>query len=160
MNDSTQSYNRTSYSTFTPRNPYDYFIYDYPNLFCMELKSTQINYLSFWREDFAAELGDKADFAIRENQIKGLAKAAQYKGVYAGLVINFRTVERTYYLPIQDFLAYVEALPKKTINEKDIVMAGGMLIPQEKRRTRYKYAVKYLLDQLRKITPLRDELKK
>jgi recombination protein U len=160
MNDSTQAYNRSDISKFTPRNPYDYFIFDYPNLFCMELKSTQLNYLTFWREDFEEEMGEDAKFSIRKNQIQGLERASKYEGVFAGLIINFRTVERTYYLSIQDFLSYVEALPKRSINEKDVVMAGGLLIPQEKVRTRFRYAVKYLLDQLRKITPLRDELKK
>lgn len=160
MNDSTQAYNQTESSSFTPRNPYDYFIYDYPYLYCMELKSTQIKYLTFWREDFEAEMGKDVKFAIRKNQIEGLARAAKYEGVYAGFVINFRSIERTYYLSIENFLAYVESLPKKSINEKDIVLAGGLLVPQEKIRTRYRYGVRYLMKQLTTITPLRDELKK
>ena len=40
LNDTDLSFNGNEHSRFTLKNPYDFLIYNYPNIFCLELKSS------------------------------------------------------------------------------------------------------------------------
>ena len=108
-------------------NPADYRIYKFPHLILVELKTHRGKSLPL----------DK----IRDNQIKGLLKAVQYKGVYGGFIINFRDLEETYYVPV-DLVEHF----RRTSDRKSILVEwcrdNGERIGQELKRVRYRYNLK------------------
>lgn len=141
LNDPAQSFSPTAETRFSLQNPFDCIVYRYPTLFCFELKSTKNTALTFWREDFS----DKG-FMIKKVQLNGLKYAAQHSGVVAGLVINFRSKAKTYFIDIDSFLRYTAGLSKKSVNEDDIVSAGGITVEQYKLKVNYRYNVEDLLN--------------
>lgn len=151
MNDSATSWGKGVNTQFTPNNPYDFFAFYNGNLFCLELKSTKHTSLTFWREDFE-DRTKKQTFMIRKNQVQGLQKANTYDNIYAGFLINFREVERTYWVNIAQFMEYTkkEKFNKKSVNEDDLISMGALCIPQEKKRVRYKYDMELLFHELAK----------
>jgi recombination protein U len=105
-------------------NPADYRLYKYPYLFLIELKTHKGKSIPI----------DK----IRDNQLKGLYKAVQYKGVYGGFIINFRDLEETYYIAVQDMIAFITSTERKSI-PIEWCRDTGVRIEQTKKRTRYTY---------------------
>ena len=105
-------------------NPADYRLYKYPYTFLLELKTHKGKSIPL----------DK----IRENQIKGMYKAIFYKGIYAGFLINFRELEETYYITVQDLIAFIDTKERKSI-PVDWCRENGVRIEQTKKRTRYTY---------------------
>ena len=85
---------------------------------------------------------------IKLSQIKGLLKAGKHEGIEAGLVCNFRNTKNTYWLDIHDFKRFFDECGKISINEKDIVKYGGIIINQKLKKVNYHYFVKELLDKL------------
>jgi recombination protein U len=128
---------------FSTSNEYDCFIYLQPNFFPFELKSTQGTSMSIQK--------DKTEKSkmIKLHQIEGLTRASKYEGIYAGFILNFRDIEHTYWLDIKDFNRFNETTDKKSINEKDIVESGGILIPQEKKKVRYRYFINKMIEMIR-----------
>lgn len=122
-------------------NPADFRIYKCPLTFLFELKSHKGKSLPLAK--------------IRENQIKGMLKAVEYKGIYAGFLINYRDLEKTYYVTVSDLVAEYYILNEKgdvQIREgvrKSIPVewceANGELIEQERKRVRYKYSLEKFL---------------
>jgi recombination protein U len=53
--------------------------------------------------------------AIRENQIKELSKVETYEGIIAGLLINFRDIEKTYFVKIDNILYFMAHEERKSI---------------------------------------------
>ena len=75
-------------------NPCDYILFRSPYLFLVELKTHK---------------GKSIPIAkIRPNQIQGMEKATQYEGVYGGFLINFRELEETYYITVQDVIQFTQ----------------------------------------------------
>lgn len=128
---------------FSWQNDYDCFIFYKDSFFPIELKSTQGTSMSI---QFTKEEKGKM---IKLNQINGLMKAQKHEGVYAGLVFNFRNIERTYWMCIKDFYLFYKFTNKKSINEKDIQENSGILIPQVKKRVRYTYDVKRMIEMIK-----------
>lgn len=151
MNDNISSWTQGVNARFTPNNPYDFFAFYNNNLFCFELKSTKHLSLTYWRKDFENKTS-KQNFMIRKNQIEGLLKASTYRDVHAGFLINFREVERTYWVNIIDFIEYTrkEKFNKKSVNEDDFISMGALCIPQKKKRVRYWYDMELLFKELSK----------
>lgn len=141
LNDPAQSFAPTGETRFSLQNPFDCIVYRYPNLFCFELKSTKGSSLTFWREDFKEK-----SFMIKKVQINGLHNAALHDGAVAGLVVNFRSVARTYFIDIDSFISYTSALNKKSVNEDDVIAAGGIIIGQRQLKVNYRYDVEGLLN--------------
>lgn len=122
-------------------NPADFRIYKYPLTFLFELKSHKGKSLPLVK--------------IRENQIKGMLKAVEYEGIYAGFLINYRDLEKTYYVTVSDLVAEFYICNEKgdvQIREgvrKSIPVewceVNGVLIEQEKKRVRYKYNLEEFL---------------
>ena len=79
-----------------PRNPYDMMIHNGELLFTLELKSTQNK--SFRHRGKSPQ--------IQPHQIEALVKASKHPNIVSGLILNFRTVNKTYFLHIKDFLEY------------------------------------------------------
>lgn len=111
---------------FTPQNPCDGFIFKFPKLIYVELKSTQGSSFSFALKKTSKTV------MIKSYQIDALLNRAKYDGVFAGLVLNFRARSTktkvynnaVYYLDIDDFYNYVVQNDKKSINEDDAKKIG------------------------------------
>ena len=124
---------------FSMNNPYDIFLYERENknLICLELKSTSGTSISY-------SLEEKKKM-IKPHQIKGL-KRAYDGGAKAGFIFNFRDKNVTYWFSIIDFLKFNEQSGKKSINENDVINYGGIVIPQELKRVKYRYDIKFLTE--------------
>ena len=105
-------------------NPADYRLYKYPYTFLLELKTHKGKSIPL----------DK----IRDTQIKGMYTASQYKGIYAGFLINYRDLEETYYITVQDMVAYIASTERKSI-PVEWCRENGVRVEQEKKRVRYSY---------------------
>src|SRR5699024_5238752 len=64
---------------------------------------------------------------IKEHQVEALSKAAEYNNIISGFILNFRSVDKTYFLPITEFIKYDEVSKgkrknnyKSKVNEKSI----------------------------------------
>ena len=130
---------------FSLPNPYDCLMYAHPNLFVLEMKTTA-GTISFWKKDFENDIL-KHTYNIRKNQIKSLHEASKYHGVIAGLVLNFRNENLTYFLEINKFLELTDSIDKKSINQTDVSLCG-ILIPQKKMKVHYKYDVAHLINEV------------
>lgn len=115
-------------------NPFDFLVYNYPSLFCFELKAVQDR-----RLDFAK---------IRPNQVEGLSKWSENKGVIAGVLVNFYTYSQIFFVPIQLILKLKES-GKKSIN-LDFCNEYCYKVDGSKKRTRFRINV------LKTIKDLRD----
>lgn len=105
-------------------NPADYRLYRYPYTFLIECKTHKGKSLPI----------DK----IRPNQIHGLVLAVIHKGIYGGFFINFRDLEETYYISVQDITQYMSSTDRKSI-PVEWCRENGVRIEQEKKRVRYSY---------------------
>lgn len=129
---------------FTLNNPYDCFIFYMGYLFPLELKSTKGTSFSIQK--------DKKDRSkmIKHHQIEGLLSASKYEGIYAGFVLDFRNEKsnNTYWLDIKDFYIFQNNNDKKSINEKDVISYGGILIKKNKKKVNYKYDIIDILNEV------------
>ncbi len=147
FNDSDMSYNpnKELRSRFTAHNPADFFIYKYPYIFFLEMKSTRYKSMSFEREE-------DDNGMIHLTQIRSLSNIILYEPVRAGFVFNFRIEddyepysEETFYMSIQNFNTFYCSTDKKSINKKDILSNGGFLVDAKKKRKLYDYDVNMML---------------
>lgn len=141
LNDPAQAFGGNDATRFSPHNPYDFVMYKYPHYFALELKSTKGTSLTFWREDFG-----KGQYMIKKWQILGLLKASEHPGVVAGIIINFRGVNRTYFCEAESFYNYIGGLSKKSINEQDVIALGGIIINQKQLKVRWRYDMEGFID--------------
>lgn len=105
-------------------NPCDYILFRSPYLFLVELKTHK---------------GKSIPIAkIRPNQIQGMEKATHYEGVYGGFLVNFRELEETYYITVQDVIQFTQTEERKSI-PVEWCRDHGVKIEQKKKRVRYSY---------------------
>ena len=94
------------------------------------------------------EKGKKKSFNIKKNQIQGLQKWSSYL-MNCGLVINFRNKQnRTFYIPINEFIKYTSTLDKKSINMDDVLQMNPIEIENKLLRTNYKYDLDKFLQEI------------
>lgn len=125
-----------------PKNKYDYILYKQPFLFPMELKSTKDKSFSY----------DGTNPKIKEHQIEALEKDNQFDGVTAGFLFNFREPQNlVYFLHIDDFNVYRNSHPDKKSIPLKAVQDLGIEVRGVKKRTRYTYLIKEMLDKLIEI---------
>ena len=105
-------------------NPADYRLYKYPYTFLLELKTHKGKSIPL----------DK----IRDSQIRGMFRASQHIGIFAGFLINFRDLEETYYIPVSDVMIYISLTERKSI-PVEWCRDKGIRISQTKKRVRYSY---------------------
>lgn len=86
---------------FQAKNTCDCMLFNGENLFMLELKSYKGKSLPF--------------SSLRENQWKGLCESADYHNIVSGVIINFRDMEKTYFVGIMDLLTYKETSGKKSV---------------------------------------------
>ena len=145
--------NATSYfdvdqieSLYSKENPYDFHIYKYPNLMCIECKYTKHVSMSIQTHK------DDKNKMIKLHQIEALTNASQFEGIKAGFFFCFynenTNQEATYYMPIQNFNKFLNNEDKKSINIIDIVKYGCIKVEQVKLRTHYHYDIKGLFDKI------------
>lgn len=120
----TERYKDDTAGFYGVSNPADYRLYKYPYTFLLELKTHKGKSIPIDR--------------IRPNQIQGMYKAVQYKGIYAGFILSFRELEETYYIAVQDMIAFINSKERKSI-PVDWCRENGVRIAQHKKRVRYSY---------------------
>lgn len=110
-------------------NPCDYFIFN-KFMYQFELKSHKGKSIPFDN--------------IKKHQEEGLLKASKYIGIFAGLILNFRELNKTYYLPIEEYVKYKKSNERKSI-PASFCKDKGILIEQELLRVNYRYNIEKLL---------------
>ena len=126
---------------FSMKNEYDLILYKYPIFFALELKSNGGTSFSFSRNDKLEKSKD-----IKDSQIMSLVEAERYHGTVAGLILNFRKYEETYFVRISDFYRFRNETEKKSINREDVLKLNPILIPQTLKKVRYDFDISSLLD--------------
>jgi len=119
---------------FQMTNDYDCLLYRLPMLYCLELKSTKGTSIGMQEPKGKTKM-------IKQSQIKGLTKAGAFKGICAGFILNWRTTVNTYFLSIHDFNRYNSETTRKSINEKDVIGYGGIVIAHRKLQVNFRYDV-------------------
>lgn len=146
--DPAQSFGGSNTLRFSRRNPFDYILFDTVNrnLYALELKTVKLKSISFERSK-----DDKGD--IHYYQIEGLNIWNQYSGVICGFVIEFRSIETTAFISIEEFNKLIKLIDKKSFSFGDLTTYGitHYIIPQKKLRTHYKYDVGSFLEQTRDL---------
>lgn len=105
-------------------NPADYRLYKYPLTFLLELKTHK---------------GKSIPLAkIRDNQVKGMYRASQHKGIYGGFILNYRDLEETYYIAVAQMVEFINSQERKSI-PVEWCRENGIRIAQHKKRVRYSY---------------------
>lgn len=140
--DSAQSFGGASKLRFSRKNPFDFMMWDSKRhiLYALELKTVAGKSISFERsKDDSGE--------IHCHQIVGLREWSKYDGIIAGFIIEFRQIEKTIFLAINDFDTLIGLIDKKSFNVSDIdnLNIPYFVIAQEKVRTNYKYDIESFL---------------
>jgi recombination protein U len=144
LKDTPQSFQQEENSKirFSLKNPFDYFLWDSQRKipYALELKTVSGESISFERSK-----DDKRE--IHYHQIEGLTEWSKYDGMVAGLIIEFRKIETTVFLPINSFNNIINRISKKSINYNDIEKSEELyfIIPQKKKIKRYRYDVEEFL---------------
>lgn len=85
---------------------------------------------------------------LRDNQIKGLQEASKHNLV-AGMLINFRNENNdTFFITIDEFTDMMRSINKKSFNIKDLESIGATHVESMKKRTRYTYNLKKMIEEL------------
>ena len=105
----------------------DFLLYSYPRLFLLELKSTQ-------EKTFPIK-------NIAPHQLENMSKFNK-NNMVAGFIINFRHHDMTYFIR-GDVLQYIITQQNLTRLSVELLEEHGVLIPQEKKRTRFRYNLDY-----------------
>lgn len=113
--------------------------------FCtFELKSVGTKSISFEREKT-----DKG--VIHKHQIDNLDSFSKYRNISSGFIFDFRLSEKTYFLPISEFIYMIDHLDKKSFNENDMLeLCNPINIDKKKLRVNWKYNIEKLLDDIRR----------
>ena len=129
LNDSAIGFDVThSTQRFSLKSPYDLILCYHGQMYAIELKSHKENRIGF---------GEKAP--IKRKQIENLVKANN-AGAIAGIVLNFRDYEKTYYIDAKTMLKFMDSCGKKSINIQDAEELGT-IIPEQKKVTHSWYDV-------------------
>ena len=140
--DSAQSFGNSSNLRFSNKNPFDYLLWDskLKLLYALELKSVKGKSISFERTK-----DDKGD--IHFHQINGLNEWDKYDGTVCGVIIQFRELETTVFINIQELNELISVIPKKSFNLSDLdkYYIKYFIIPQKKLKTNYRYDIHYML---------------
>lgn len=118
---------------FSRESPYDLIICRNGQMYGFELKSNKEKRMSF---------SGKTP-RIKPKQVEELLKA-ENAGAKAGLVLNFRTYEKTYFIKASVFKRFMDTSGKKSVNLND-AEEMGMEIPFRLLKVHYRYDLEELL---------------
>lgn len=142
--DAAQSFGRNNNLRFSRKNPFDYILWDSKKriLYALELKTVKGKSITFDRD------GKNAG-KIHSHQIDGLNSWNKYNGIVCGFVIEFREIEKTIFLGIEQMNRVIETIPKKSFSFDDLdkYHIQYAIIEQRKARTRYTYDIDHFLNQ-------------
>lgn len=150
LNDPPQSFSKSSAARFSPKNPFDFILFDTENrtLVCLELKTTKYKSISF--ENVNAE--EQQNKMIHAHQIEGLANASRFNHVAAGFLLNFRDekndMERCYWQNIKDFNKMIANINKSSFNEIDLLMNNAVKVDGVRKRKHYIWDIDSLLSKI------------
>lgn len=144
--DAAQSFGGSSKLRFSRKNPFDYIMWDSKNriLYAIELKTVKGKSISF-------ERSKDEDGEIHHHQIAGLSEWSKFDNTICGFVIEFREIEKTVFIEINEFNHLMSAISKKSFNYDDLTNLNirHNIIPQKKARTRYTYDVDGFLSSMK-----------
>lgn len=130
---------------FSRKSPFDYLLWDSHKhiLYALELKTVAGKTISFERtkEDKGGE--------IHYHQIEGLNKWNEYDGIICGIIIEFRAIEKTVFIDIDEMNRLMSIIPKKSFSfcDLDTYEIIYSVIGQKKARTKYTYDIDGFLNQ-------------
>lgn len=145
--DAAQSFGGSNNLRFSRKNPFDFFFFDAMRgiLYGIEAKTVQGKSISFERNK--SEQG-----IIHYHQIQGLneyntKEYSQFERTCFGFIIEFREIEKTIFIKIEDFDQLISSIEKKSFNYNDLDKNNIQyyVIPQIRKRTQYAYDIDYLL---------------
>ena len=143
--DSAQSFDHSDKLRFSRKSPFDYELFDSKKriLYALELKTVKGKSISFERTK-----EDKGD--IHFHQIRELNNWNKYDGTVCGFIIEFRQLEKTFFLDIEDFNKLSELVTKKSFSNDDLLTyeIPHTIISQQKKRTRSTYDVDTFLNSM------------
>lgn len=119
---------------FAPKSPYDFIICKNGMLYAFELKSNNGTSLSF----------DGKTPRIKRQQIEELLKVEK-SGAVAGIIINFRKYEKTFFIWAHVFWDFMNYVSKKSISYSDAKKIG-ILVPQRKLKVHYCFDLDSILN--------------
>lgn len=114
-------------------NPCDYFIYNFPHLHLLELKTHKGKSIPF--------------SALTQGQIMGMCEAGKFNGIRAGFIFNFRDLAETYYVDIDTFMEFYNTTDRKSV-PVDFCREKGVVVEQQKIRVKYKFNIEKLLEDI------------
>lgn len=145
--DAAQSFSHSNNLRFSRKNPFDFLLWDSKRhiLFALEMKTVAGKSISFERNK-----DENRD--IHYHQIKGLNEWNKYDGITCGFIIEFRAIEKTVFIDIDEFNKLMNAVTKKSFNFDDLNShkINYVVIGQDKIRTHYKYGVDEFLMSIKK----------
>lgn len=145
--DAAQSFYKNSSLRFSAKNPFDFLLWDSLGhiLFALEAKTVSGKSISFERNK--EEHGE-----IHLHQIEGLNIWQKYDGIIAGFIIEFRVLEKTIFIAIEDFNKIMVSIDKKSFTLKDLNDNNipYFVIPQKKARKRFTYDIDSFMAEMRK----------
>lgn len=97
-------------------------------MYCIELKSTAGKAVSF----------AGSNPMIKSEQVTALRKAHGTGGAVAGFLLNYRTVDKTFWMPIGTLEAFMAVTSRMSIGIRDAERCG-VRIPQKRLRVHYRY---------------------
>lgn len=143
--DPAQSFGGGSNTRFSRHNPFDFIIFSPKTrtLYAIEAKTVKGKSISFERckEDHGE---------IHHYQISGLNEWNAYDGIICGFIIEFRELEKTVFINIEDFNNLIDTIDKKSFNFGDLEKLGlpFYTIEQNKKRTQYTYNIDGFLNSI------------
>lgn len=110
-------------------------------MYGIEAKSVKGKSVSF-------ERNKNENGVIHHHQIKGLNEYNKFENTCFGFVIEFREIETTVFIDIDNFNHLLDSIEKKSFSYNDLKESGleYYIIPQTKKRTRYIYDIDKFLN--------------
>jgi len=140
--DAAQSFGHSTYLRFSKKNPFDYLMWNPKSytLYALELKTVKGKSISF-------ERSKEDNGEIHLHQIDGLDNFNKVGQCICGFIIEFRELETTIFLQIDEFIKLRDTITKKSFTLADLDTNGinYIVIPQTLIKTHYRYDVESFL---------------
>ena len=130
-------------------------MFDGCHFFCLELKTVAGKSISFEKTKAKEDKPKEDKGEIHYHQIEYLKNCSQYQNIIPGLIIDFRGVDNTWFLHINQWDTLINSITKKSFNESDLLAySHPILISKKKLKVNYRYDInKFIQD----VTKLEDD---
>lgn len=134
---------------FTIRNECDGIMFKSPLIYLTELKSHKGKSIPI--KDIVRESEQKAkEEKGKKTRLDILCEYNQKPNVMAGILINFRDVEETWFVPVDKVQQFISLAQRASI-PIDWVRDKGIRIPQQKKISRYRYDINSFITCIERI---------